>query len=323
MESGTPGPWIVAFAFTALAASGCARPPPARPSTAEAERARLARLPTDERSVEARWDGLKVAFHFADGVTTCEATLTHPKVRMFDRGPSRARSGELSASLLRQLPPISIESVAVRDGELDYVDLTSAARPELWFHDVELSLENLTTRLGETRGLPILLTARATVQRSGTLTVWVSADPFGRVLHVAGRAALRGLRTAELFEFLQVTAGLRAPSGTLDLYVEFAIEGNHVTGGLKPILRDVEVRPARHGLLHRLTAFVVDLGMDVFSDRVTRRQAVAGIIPIDGTLSNPSPDLWPAVLSVLRNAFVQGIAAGFSNVPPPPREARP
>jgi hypothetical protein len=60
--------------------------------------------------------------------------------------------------------------------------------------------------------------------------------------------------------------------------------------------------------------------MDVVSDRVPGRDAVAGIVPIQGSLNDTQAELWPAVVSVLRNAFVQGIAAGFSRLPPPSGE---
>jgi hypothetical protein len=40
-------------------------------------------------------------------------------------------------------------------------------------------------------------------------------------------------------------------------------------------------------------------------------------VPIKGRLDDPKLQVWPTVLSVIRNAFVQGISSGFSSLPPP------
>ena len=47
--------------------------------------------------------------------------------------------------------------------------------------------------------------------------------------------------------------------------------------------------------------------------------AVAAIIPFDGHLKDANATLWPVVVSLLRNAFVEGLAAGLSNLPPKER----
>jgi hypothetical protein len=40
-------------------------------------------------------------------------------------------------------------------------------------------------------------------------------------------------------------------------------------------------------------------------------------VPLKGKLTDPDVQLWPTVLGVIRNAFVQGLASGFENLPPP------
>jgi hypothetical protein len=40
-------------------------------------------------------------------------------------------------------------------------------------------------------------------------------------------------------------------------------------------------------------------------------------VPIEGDLSDPQIQLWPALFGVFRNAFVQGIGEAFSHLPPP------
>ena len=57
--------------------------------------------------------------------------------------------------------------------------------------------------------------------------------------------------------------------------------------------------------------------------RVSRNgKYFAVTIPIKGKLTDPDIQLWPTVLGVIRNAFVQGLASGFANVPPPTAEKK-
>lgn len=322
MSASTPRLGLLATLAGAMAAA-CASPPRPAPTTVAAERARLARLPDDARTLEARWKNLEVEALLRAGCTVGDLVIKSLKVRSFKRpGPKQPLSVSLSDVELRQLPPFDIDRVSIQDGELDYIDTTAPGQPEVWVHDIELALENLSTRPRLSEGLPALLTARATVQRSGALEVFVSADPLGMGVNASGRAAIRGLRTAELFQFLR-PSGLQAPEGTIDLFVEFEIKRNRIVGGVKPILKNVEFRPIHDDLGDRWTAFLANLGATGLSDRVPRRNAVATVIPIQGTISDPKAEIWPAVLAVLRNAFQQGISAGFAHVPPPVVEVSP
>ena len=40
------------------------------------------------------------------------------------------------------------------------------------------------------------------------------------------------------------------------------------------------------------------------------------MVPIEGKLAAPDLQIWPTVIGVVRNAFVEGVAAGFENLPP-------
>ena len=61
---------------------------------------------------------------------------------------------------------------------------------------------------------------------------------------------------------------------------------------------------------------------ELTADRVEGRNAVATTIPIKGKLTDPDIQLWPTVLGVIRNAFVQGLTSGFTNVPPATAEKK-
>jgi uncharacterized protein DUF748 len=220
------------------------------------------------------------------------------------------------ADALSHVMPARIERLEIRGGEVVYRDRNGDDHLELWFHDLELAAENLTTRRSLAGGRPATVSARGLLGRSGRLAGFVSADLFARQLDFAGNLLLKGLRVAELYDIVEPSTKLQTPRGTLDLYAEWKARNGAISGGVKPVLKDVEAQPTNDTLANKLKAWVADRGLHLFADRVPGRNAVATVVPIEGKLDAPDLQLWPTVIGVVRNAFVEGVAAGFANLPP-------
>jgi len=193
---------------------------------------------------------------------------------------------------------------------------------QLWLHHLELVAQNLATRAELAKGRPATVNAHGTLGQSGDLDLFVSADPFASPLSFAGQLSEKGLRAAELYEFIEPKTHLQAGKGTIDVFAEFVSKGGMLTGGVKPVLKNIEIRPTESGLWDRMKAWLADKTIRTASDRVPDRNAVATTIPLKGRLTAPDLQLWPTVLGVVRNAFVQGLASGFENLPPPTAEKK-
>jgi hypothetical protein len=217
---------------------------------------------------------------------------------------------------LQRVVPARIDRVEVRKSEVVYRDPSSTHEPQIWIHDIEAAVENVSTRPSLARGRPTTLAASATVGKSGHLTLFVSADPFARKLDFAGNLSVRGLRVAELYGLIEPATQLQTPEGTLDLFAEWKARDGAISGGVKPVLKGVTIKPTKDGVGNRLKAWLADKGLHLFSDRVPGRNAVATVVPIEGRLDRPDLQLWPTVFGVVRNAFVEGISSGFTDLPP-------
>jgi len=128
---------------------------------------------------------------------------------------------------------------------------------------------------------------------------------------------LKGLRTAELYDFIEARTNLHAPEGSIDLFVEFQARNGVITGGVRPVLKNVKIKPDDDGIGDRLKAWAADKALDLFSDRVPDRNAVATTIPIKGRVTDPQAQLFPTAMGIIRNAFVEGVTSGFARLPPP------
>jgi hypothetical protein len=218
---------------------------------------------------------------------------------------------------LTKLAPIRVDRFEVKEGEILFVDRRSPRDPRLWIHDIEATIENFATRPALARGEPTVLAARGTLQRSGKVSLFATSDPLAKKVTFAGQAQLRGLKLVELGEMLSDKADLSPTKGELDLSARFAAEDGVLSGGVKPVLKDASVKAAKPGLGAKLKALVADASLDLFSDDVPGRDAVATIIPIKGTVDAPQVQALPTILGIVRNAFVAGLSNSLSNLPPP------
>ena len=97
------------------------------------------------------------------------------------------------------------------------------------------------------------------------MTLFVSANPFAKSLEFAGKASLEGWKVAELFDLIQPATKLQTPEGTLDVFVEFRAKGGEITGGVKPVLKNVRVRPTEDNIRQQ-------------AEGVGGRQGAAGVL---------------------------------------------
>jgi Domain of Unknown Function (DUF748) len=250
--------------------------------------------------------------------------LDRPKLTMFaspveKREPKKPPSQrpEDVGIVLQKFVPFRLDRAEVRSGELLWVDAKVPERPRLWFHGVDGTLENFSSRAALSRGEPTVLALSGTLQKTGRVSIYASADPLAKGLTFAGSARLSGLRLAELGELLAATADFTPDRGTLDVSARFKAENGWLTGGVRPVLRDAGLRQAKPGLGAKIKSVLADAALQILSDRVPGRNAVATTIPIHGDLRNPDVKLWPTLFGVVRNAFVSGLADTLEGLPPP------
>jgi Domain of Unknown Function (DUF748) len=250
--------------------------------------------------------------------------LEDPKVSIINHRAAKpektakpaAPAPDLSPQLTKAVP-FRVARVEIVRGELLFRDDTEPLHPEVWVHHLELVAENFANRTKLEGGRPTRVTARGMIGKTGALELFVTADPLARPLAFAGRLSMKQFEVRELYAFVEPKAHVQTPKGTIDVFAEFVSRAGALTGGVKAVLKNVEVRPISDSLWDRLRAWLGDKAVELISDRVPGRNAIATTVPIKGALTHPDIQLWPAVLGVVRNAFVEGLASGFSNLPVP------
>jgi hypothetical protein len=330
---------MLACAHQAPPAATAPAPAPGAPSPPAKDPAPGARTEGERTHVlEAQWTEVAVKARKEGTDVVSAVKLVQPKIRIFHAAPAEDAAAPAKpraapapaplpeavdlAQVLRKITPLDIDHIDILDGQVAFVDTSREERPELWMHELQLSVENLPTRVRLTEGRPVLLTASAVLAHSGKVSVFITADPFEKGLTFSGRAAVVGLQTAELYRFIEPVTDLQAPQGTIDIFIEFDCRNGELTGGIKPVAKNLKIRPDSGKFFTVLKAWVADVAITLFSDRVRDRNAVTTVIPIKGTLTGPDIQLWPAIFGVMRNAFVEALTSGYAYLPPPTAEKK-
>jgi len=226
-----------------------------------------------------------------------------------------------AGNTLRGLFPFRLDRIELRESEANLIDTTNAKAPPMWVKDIELVLENLVSRQDLEEKVPMQLTLRAVVAKTGILKVLASADLLEEKPAFTGEAQLSGLKLESLYPWTSAKAGVSA-SGTVDMFINFISAKGKLNGDVKVLIRNAHVKPADERLSDAVKAKIANLAITVLSDRVEGRDAIATTMPIKGTMSAPDAQIWPTILGVVRNAFVQGLDWGFSDLPTPTAEKK-
>ncbi len=250
------------------------------------------------------------------GHLVARVRLEKPKGVAVRRHEEKAEKGVTIGKQLQDLAPMKIDRIEIEDGEALIGQGKGKDAPKLWLNHLNLVASNLATRKALMEGEPSTLYMRGRVQRSGALTVEGTMNPWTAKPTFTVESSLKGLDVRELHEFLTQNAEMRPASGTINLYAKVKARNGVLDGGVKPIFENIDLEAANNDLGTRLKTYFADKAIDVLSDDVPGRNAVATTIPIRGTLDQPDFQIVPTVLGVVRNAFVVGLAAGFRNLPP-------
>jgi hypothetical protein len=247
--------------------------------------------------------------------------LLRPKMNLVAARSGAQRQGKEEVPQvgrkLEELAPFRIDRAEVKEGEVLWIDAREPERPKVWLHDIEATLENFATRAALARHEPTVLAARGTLQRSGKVSIFATADPLEKALTFAGQGKLDGLRLTELWDVVGAKSGVSPEAGVLDLAVRFVAKDGALTGGVRPVVQGADLKPSKSGLGPALKALVGDAALAIFGDERGGREVVATTIPIEGTVKGPQVQAVPTILGILRNAFVRGVSDSLSGLPPP------
>lgn len=209
--------------------------------------------------------------------------------------------------VLAELMPLRLERLELRDGEVVVVESGLEAR----LHDIQVAAEGLTN---EAEGRNARLQASARVMETGSASLVVRADPLQERPSFDLHAELRDVDLPSINPVLRWQLGVDVARGTFTVVTELDAKDGRFEGYVKPFVGGLRMRGPgdERKPLEAVKEAVAGAVAAVLKN--PRSEKVATKVPVRGRLDEPDVGVWAAVLSVLRNAFVEALKPSFEGV---------
>jgi hypothetical protein len=212
---------------------------------------------------------------------------------------------------LEQALPMELTHFEMNDSKIRFVDRAHTPNSEIVLEHIHLVVTGLTNRqAGEE--MPARLALEATLTGNGKLKVNVQADPMKRVPTFTTTMELKPMELRAWNEFLRGNMDADISSGTFEMYAEATAKEGRYEGYVKPFFKELDFKSAsdkNDKLGTKIKEAAVDVVTKVFDN--DGQDKVASKAPFSGTFATTDVDVWTAVETLLRNAFVEALREGF------------
>jgi hypothetical protein len=210
---------------------------------------------------------------------------------------------------IRDLFPFRLNHVSVVDGLVTFRAPGIRADQSLTARDVQLALTNLTNVQDRDTEAFADIELNGRVMGNAPLTLTGQIDPNDELPSFDVDLSLEGAMLVDINPWLQEFLKADAHAGVFSLYAELAAADGRFEGYLKPILENPEFFRADEsdsGPFKKAWEALVGFAAKVFENRA--EDQVATQIPLSGEFEDPQAGILPAIVNLLRNAFVAAFA---------------
>jgi membrane protein len=238
-------------------------------------------------------------------------TAVAERKKIEEKKPPTKKWQEAKADLSRFWPTF-IDDFSIRSLNVKIQSTELKETPPVQILDFNLDATNIWNRVEKQNG-PSNVNFSGATTGHGVLngSIWLSA--FSPTPNLRAQISLREMDLRAFNPFFRKVGNFDLKSGTLDLASEFASKNWQIDGYMKPILKNVNFidvkRDNPKGFWRELWERLLQKTTDALKNEKT--DDLAGKIRFSGRLDDPKTSPWDALVSILRNAFVRALSAGF------------
>jgi len=264
----------------------------------------------DDLEVSLRWAGL------LKGEILLEVEVLRPRWTMVAAPPASDRALEQTGipfvERLHEVAPFRIDRLEVREGELHFLDPHRRPEVDVELTSIELDLRNFGNLVDTDARRPAKGLLRARSPGGGRIALALDADPLARAPDFAVAARLEQMDLREVNDFFGAYGRFDVEQGKLSVFSEIDARSGRFQGYVRPVIEELDVvdaeEPDESPWSLAWEAFVGAVA-ELLQNQPTERQATQ--IPVQGAFASPNLGLWTAVVTTLRNAFVEALPPQF------------
>lgn len=255
------------------------------------------------------------------GQVAGEILLLHPKVN-FVAGPTEEEQQDGSEAdwteTIKELMPIQINRFEIKNGKMAYYDFSSKPEVNIFLDSLNMVALNLGNVEDEKDSLPSSLTLSGTSVGGGKLTLDGRLNLLKKIPDFDMNIKFTGMNLPSINNFVKAYGKFDIDKGHMHLVSEVKLINGKFDGYVKPLFRDVvilnlEKDMGEKSAIRLLWEGVLEFGKEIFEN--PKKDQVATVVPINGHIEEVETEVWPTIINVLKNAFVEAFTTEFeSNV---------
>lgn len=222
-------------------------------------------------------------------------------------GKSAEKDSTNFIELIKDFMPLRINRFLVREGQIHYIDENSRPFVDIPLTEVFILGKGLTNESFTENELPASIEMNGHLF-NGYLTVNVKLDPLNKEPTFDMDGKLTQTDLVNLNSFFTAYGNFDLKKGNLSVYTEFAARDQQFKGYVKPLVKDLDIvqfNQEEGGPLQITWEAFIGSTAEVFQNQPKGR--LGSKIPIEGKFKHPEVQLFDAILSILKNAFIKAL----------------
>lgn len=209
--------------------------------------------------------------------------------------------------------PLRVNRLEVNNGSIRYKDEGSKPLVDIAMNNTYILAENLRNSYDSSTQLPAIITASADIY-GGTLALHMKLNPLAELPTFDMNSELKKTNLIALNDFFQAYSKIDVNKGTFGMYVEAAAKGGKFIGYVKPLIKDIDIlgkEDRGDNVFRKLWEGLIGGVAQIIENRKTDK--IATKILFEGELKHADTNVWFAITTILRNAFIQALQPSIDN----------
>lgn len=207
---------------------------------------------------------------------------------------------------IKSLLPININLFTITNGRINYIDDYSDPKVNVYLKNLYFQVDNMRNVDDSDNPLPSAYSLSAVSIGDGNLHADGKANLLREIPNFDLDFKFEKADLTALNNFFKAYAWFDFERGDFNLYSEMALVDSTLDGYFKPVMNDIKVLDWRNedeGFLNKVYQGLVGGTLQVFKNH--REDQTATRVKISGTISNNKVGVFPAIIELIKNAFVK------------------
>jgi hypothetical protein len=207
---------------------------------------------------------------------------------------------------IKEIMPLQINRFSISNGKVAYKDPAQDPAIDIFIDDLELTATNFSNTEDSDHPLPSKIVATGSSIGGGQMYLTTRLNALKKIPDLDYEFKFEGIQLTALNDFTKAYSAIDFESGTMDMYSEMAVKNGNIEGYFKPVMNSIDIIDLKEDIKNPLTLIwegFASLVSEIFENQKTDQFATK--VPISGNLNSPGVKVWPTVINVLKNAFIE------------------